>query len=618
MQRAEQLISLYQRFADNYKIFSQWNDALLVDSDAQEWQSILIKRSEIQRGLLAENEEILTQAKALMTDPITSKEEADRILVFYRRMTNIDIADYRLHEIIEGPLREYYEKTQDYLRLIGLNVTSSSLAIDLFYYADPAYSPIDALEYSIQAIAYGKQVSVKEHPDIWISTLSAYANMLGSIQTFASTKLDYFHYYDEAMAYFDNPEIGPLLLAQPNGQMFLSMLFCRPLYSSDSYFEMLPQNQERYRELMREQIQNIPTQYSQSEVALLKYCIRNIIGDLDADTAFQKLLAFYDRQDNPVFRLTGLHIESEDFMSNVYILTGLLNILANNPFEPEKRHTLTLELIQRVNQLVHAVPYAYMTSYVNYCCVALFEAMMPLLQNRSEILSASMSLLILRQPITYIHSLMVQEISLVIAKEMLRETPELFIPLYGSTVEEVRARSTELLDFISNAALLHDMGKFRIAGIINNQYRRISDVEFRYIKLHPSLGPKLFSNSELFAPYYDIMLGHHKTYDGKGGYPAEFDNTASPYRIIIDLITIADCTDAATDILGRNYARGKSFYDLLAELSDAKGTRYNPDIVSLLERTPKLCEKLDRLTGDERSRIYYKAYREVMNLNTTT
>ena len=49
------------------------------------------------------------------------------------------------------------------------------------------------------------------------------------------------------------------------------------------------------------------------------------------------------------------------------------------------------------------------------------------------------------------------------------------------------------------------------------------------------------------------------------------------------MITIADCTDAATDILGRNYARGKGFRELLAELSATKGTRYNPDIVTLME-----------------------------------
>ena len=63
------------------------------------------------------------------------------------------------------------------------------------------------------------------------------------------------------------------------------------------------------------------------------------------------------------------------------------------------------------------------------------------------------------------------------------------------------------------------------------------------------------------------MLGHHKTYDGKGGYPLEFDNLNSKYKSAIDLISISDSIDAATDVLGRNYANGKNFYSLLDELN---------------------------------------------------
>ncbi len=41
--------------------------------------------------------------------------------------------------------------------------------------------------------------------------------------------------------------------------------------------------------------------------------------------------------------------------------------------------------------------------------------------------------------------------------------------------------------------------------------------------------------------------------------------------------------DAATDILGRNYAKGKEFDRLFAELKEGAGTRYNPYIVRLIE-----------------------------------
>lgn len=308
-------------------------------------------------------------------------------------------------------------------------------------------------------------------------------------------------------------------------------------------------------------------------------------------------------------------INTEDFLSRNYILSALLNLLMDKDFFKEEKEQYAQKVIAEIMELIHSVPYGYMTTYVNYSCTSLCTTMLPLLKDTEDMKKAVTSLLILRQPITYIHSLMVREISVTIAKEMLRCKPELFAPLYGNTAEEISRRADEILEFISNAALFHDIGKSKVANIINNQYRRITDLEFDYIKLHTLCGPEVMMHMEVFKPYYDIMLGHHKTYDGKGGYPAEFDNTASPYRIIIDLITIADCTDAATDILGRNYARGKGFRELLAELSAAKGTRYNPDIVTLMEESQELREQLERLTGDDRRGIYYRAYRDVMNLN---
>ena len=107
------------------------------------------------------------------------------------------------------------------------------------------------------------------------------------------------------------------------------------------------------------------------------------------------------------------------------------------------------------------------------------------------------------------------------------------------------------------------------------------------------------------------MLGHHKWYDGKMGYPMDFDNTKSKYKIAIDIISIADSIDAATDILGRNYTLGKDFDSLLKELEDGAGVRYNPNIVKLISMDEVLKSKLRYLTKYGRERVYYEAYKEI-------
>lgn len=43
------------------------------------------------------------------------------------------------------------------------------------------------------------------------------------------------------------------------------------------------------------------------------------------------------------------------------------------------------------------------------------------------------------------------------------------------------------------------------------------------------------------------------------GYPADFDNTASKDRFLIELIHISDCLDAATDFVGRSYKMARNF-----------------------------------------------------------
>ena len=88
-------------------------------------------------------------------------------------------------------------------------------------------------------------------------------------------------------------------------------------------------------------------------------------------------------------------------------------------------------------------------------------------------------------------------------------------------------------------------------------------------------------------------------------------------RILIDLITIADCTDAATDILGRNYNTGKSFRELLKELAEGAGTKYNPDLVSVIQGDAALQDQISLLTSDGRSELYRQTCIEILNMHQT-
>jgi HD-GYP domain-containing protein (c-di-GMP phosphodiesterase class II) len=130
--------------------------------------------------------------------------------------------------------------------------------------------------------------------------------------------------------------------------------------------------------------------------------------------------------------------------------------------------------------------------------------------------------------------------------------------------------------------------------------------------MHPDKGYEMLKDEPAFEKYFDIIRGHHRSYDGKTGYPSSFNNLLSPYKPIIDLITVADCVDAATDILGRNYVKGKDFATVYNELKLGSGTLYNPDIVDLIGSNKSLFEDLEYLTSEGRYEVYYRAYRDII------
>ncbi|MBQ9120722.1 MAG: HD domain-containing protein [Lachnospiraceae bacterium] len=212
-------------------------------------------------------------------------------------------------------------------------------------------------------------------------------------------------------------------------------------------------------------------------------------------------------------------------------------------------------------------------------------------------------LLVRRQLPTYLHSVMVAHLAEALCKETKRKRPELFEGIGG-------LQRDDLVSFVKQCALLHDVGKTRITDIVNTQGRRLWDREFNGIKQHPVYGAEMIEQDSDLMKYRDVVLGHHKFYNGEGGYPVSFDNTKSPYRMVIDLITICDCIDAATDHLGRNYKKAKTLEEVLGELVEGKGVRYNPDLVEVIENSARLKKEMSYIVSEGRLDIMYRAYLE--------
>lgn len=218
------------------------------------------------------------------------------------------------------------------------------------------------------------------------------------------------------------------------------------------------------------------------------------------------------------------------------------------------------------------------------------------------------------QVTTYAHSLHVAMIAQKLMEGILAYQPELVKDVLGERRNgKVFLDTKKCMDFIFEAAMYHDIGKNAIISVVNNDFRPLTDEEFAIIKKHPALGAELLKIApSLYEKFRDTTLGHHKWYNGKGGYPKDFDNTKSPKRILIDIITLSDCMQAATERIGRNYKSGKNFDRVMEEFRRDAGTRYNPDLVNFIDAHLDVARDLAALINEGWVDIYFDIYSRFM------
>ena len=209
---------------------------------------------------------------------------------------------------------------------------------------------------------------------------------------------------------------------------------------------------------------------------------------------------------------------------------------------------------------------------------------------------------------TYVHSTMVAHLTRVLLRRMIETDPAALIGLLGcKTAAEVQARKPELLQTAYDCGLYHDVGKSAVIMYIDTNSRSLLEEEFCCIQSHPVIGYGLLREAgyeEYLAP---AALYHHCFYNGRGGYPRDVPPCPQNIKGIVDVLTVADSLDAATDNIGRCYNRAKPLRTLVGELQAQSGTRYAPDVVALF-RDEAFCEALAKKLDVERKKIYLHVY----------
>lgn len=145
--------------------------------------------------------------------------------------------------------------------------------------------------------------------------------------------------------------------------------------------------------------------------------------------------------------------------------------------------------------------------------------------------------------------------------------------------------STEVIDAIRIAGLIHDLGKISVPVEILSKPGAINGNEFGIIKSHPQIGYDILKEIEFPFSIAQIVLQHHERMDGSG-YPLGLSGEAILQEARI--LGVADVVEAMAS--HRPYRPALGIDVALEEILRNKDTIYDPEVADA-------CLKLFREKG---------------------
>lgn len=136
--------------------------------------------------------------------------------------------------------------------------------------------------------------------------------------------------------------------------------------------------------------------------------------------------------------------------------------------------------------------------------------------------------------------------------------------------------SSDEVNELGIAGLLHDIGKIGIDEIILNKEEELTDQEWIEMKRHPEIGYQILKSVNKFAQISEIVLAHHERLDGKG-YPKGIKDKEIPLQSKI--LCIAESYDAI--ISGQIYKNTLSPDMAIQELKNNAGIQFDAYIAKV-------------------------------------
>jgi putative two-component system response regulator len=130
--------------------------------------------------------------------------------------------------------------------------------------------------------------------------------------------------------------------------------------------------------------------------------------------------------------------------------------------------------------------------------------------------------------------------------------------------------SSENIEQIRMAALVHDIGKIYVPFEFLNKPGSLNSSELNIVKMHAQVGHDILKPVNFPFPIHEIVLQHHERNDGSG-YPMGLKE--AEIRVEARIIAVADVIEAITHY--RPYRPAKGFDEVIREFTENNGSRYD-------------------------------------------
>ncbi len=606
-------------YTENALKLSSYEEQLFSFQDPFDWVQLLSERAYVMREIYAENEELMAELWENCSEEITPEEAEllyDLAMGFYFD-GHYDFAV--LTSFCEKILPVFEELDMPEFLVAIYHVLGDEYA--KFYRTLSDRKGMDmALNYYRKVIEQSKNYAKISSPEVREFIFEDYFNLISYLGNFyynSNDKIDEgISLYEQARQLYESSEVQENDKDNTRINFFISAMDDAFLAKTMHIEEMTKEQRDKYSLLVKGMAERAYLDGGDVEGSPnYRICVtyRRLMHEITSDEVIDSFVKSinelipmpdYSGDENTAYNVIMRHFK--------YACT-IIMLLRRMKLDKQTLESYTERFLPKSMSVMNEIPYQFFTGKMLPVCIEWYHAAEPVVTGEIQKVHFIMQMIVRRQPFTYIHSQMVSQIAVMIAESMIEKCPEEFIGVRAiESVDDVKKNYAYLISFIKISGLVHDIGKCYIPEIVNRQNRSLNNTEYATIRKHSEIGYKEAQNNTALKPYSDIIIGHHKHYDGIHGYPLNYDNNESPVKIVIDLISIADSIEAGTDTLSRSYTHGKEFSKLLEELQSEAGSRYNPRIVEIIQSDEALKEKLTNITGQGRYDICYASMMEIL------